>query len=50
MGETSDDAWETVDLIDRFERIPGSHFTPAPLSLVPLGALRGGDFFDVDMF
>ncbi len=47
-GETPDDAWMTVDLIDRMEQIPNSHFIMAPLTFVPVGALRGEEFYDLN--
>ncbi|MCP8311842.1 MAG: B12-binding domain-containing radical SAM protein [Candidatus Methylarchaceae archaeon HK02M1] len=51
-GETDDDAWETIRLIDRLEReLPRkvgerSHFTVTPISFVPVGLLKGEEFFD----
>ena len=47
-GETPEDAWMTVDLIDRMEQIPGGHFITAPLTFVPVGALRGQEFYNLD--
>ncbi len=47
-GETPEDAWQTVDLIDRMEQIPDNHFITAPLTFVPVGALRGEEFYDLD--
>ncbi len=47
-GETPDDAWMTVDLIDRMEQIPGAHFVTAPLTFVPIGVLRGEEFYNLD--
>ncbi len=47
-GETSEDAWATVDLIDRLESVPGNRFIIAPLSFVPVGVLKGKEFFNVD--
>ncbi len=47
-GETPEDAWMTVDLIDRMEQIPDSHFITAPLTFVPIGALRGEEFYNLD--
>jgi radical SAM superfamily enzyme YgiQ (UPF0313 family) len=47
-GETPEDAWMTVDLIDRMEQIPHGHFITAPLTFVPIGALRGKEFYDLD--
>ncbi|HEY7587534.1 MAG TPA: radical SAM protein [Thermoplasmata archaeon] len=47
-GETPEDAWMTVDLIDRMEQIPNSHFVTAPLTFVPIGALRGEEFYSLD--
>lgn len=45
-GETPEDAWMTVDLIDRMEQIPNNHFIIAPLTFVPAGALRGAEFYN----
>ncbi len=47
-GETAEDAWMTVDLIDRMEQIPDNHFITAPLAFVPIGALRGEAFYNLD--
>jgi len=47
-GETPEDAWMTVDLIDRMEQIPDNHFITAPLTFVPIGALRGEEFYNLD--
>jgi len=47
-GETPEDAWMTVDLIDRMELIPNSHFIMAPLTFVPTGVLRGEEFYNMD--
>ncbi len=47
-GETPEDAWMTVDLIDRMEQIPNSHFVTAPLTFVPIGAMRGEAFYNLD--
>ena len=47
-GETPEDAWMTVDLIDRMEQIPDNHFITAPLTFVPVGALRGEEFYNLD--
>jgi len=47
-GETPEDAWMTVDLIDRMEQIPNNHFVTAPLTFVPIGALRGEAFYNLD--
>jgi len=47
-GETPEDAWMTVDLIDRMEQIPNNHFVTAPLTFVPIGALRGEEFYNLD--
>jgi len=47
-GETAEDAWMTVDLIDRMEQIPDSHFVAAPLTFVPIGVLRGEEFYNLD--
>ncbi|HKW43149.1 MAG TPA: radical SAM protein [Thermoplasmata archaeon] len=47
-GETPEDAWMTVDLIDRMEQIPNGHFITAPLTFVPIGVLRGEEFYNLD--
>src|SRR5438552_34325 len=47
-GETPEDAWMTVDLIDRMEQIPNGHFVTAPLTFVPIGVLRGEQFYNLD--
>ena len=47
-GEREEDAWMTVDLIDRMEQIPNGHFITAPLTFVPVGALRGEEFYNLD--
>jgi radical SAM superfamily enzyme YgiQ (UPF0313 family) len=47
-GETPEDAWMTVDLIDRMEQIPNGHFVTAPLTFVPVGVLRGEEFYNLD--
>lgn len=52
--ETMDDAWETLMLIDALERkLPEkvgerAHFVIAPLAFVPVGVLKGKEFFDID--
>ncbi len=53
-GETEEDAWETVRLIDAMERyLPRvigekAHFTVTPLFFSPLGVLKGEEFFDIE--
>lgn len=47
-GETAEDAWETVELINRMEAIPNNHFIVAPLSFVPVGILKGEEFYHID--
>src|SRR5438445_96030 len=47
-GETPEDAWMTVDLLDRMEQIPDGHFITAPLTFVPIGVLRGEEFYNLD--
>src|SRR3989442_237679 len=47
-GETPEDAWMTVDLIDRMEQIADAHFITAPLTFVPIGALRGEECYNLD--
>ncbi|MGQ4833816.1 MAG: B12-binding domain-containing radical SAM protein [Candidatus Asgardarchaeia archaeon] len=54
-GETEDDAWETVRLLERLEyEVPErvgkekAHFITAPLSFVPLGVLKDRDFFNIE--
>lgn len=52
-GETEEDAWDTLRLIDRMERelpekVGGrAHFTITPMNFVPVGVLKGEEFFDV---
>jgi radical SAM superfamily enzyme YgiQ (UPF0313 family) len=52
-GETEEDSWETVRLIDRLERkLPDkvgvkAHFTVTPLSFIPLGVLKDKEFYDI---
>lgn len=47
-GETPEDAWMTADLLDRMELIPNNHYITAPLTFVPIGALRGEEFYNVE--
>ncbi len=53
-GETSEDALETIRLIDRMEKGlrkeigDKAHFTVTPLSFVPLGVLKNKGFFNID--
>lgn len=53
-GETSEDAVETVRLIDRMEKGlrkeigEKAHFTVTPLSFVPLGVLKKSGFYNID--
>jgi len=47
-GETPEDAWETYRLIDRMELIPGNRYITAPLTFVPIGVLRGEEFYNLD--
>jgi radical SAM superfamily enzyme YgiQ (UPF0313 family) len=53
-GETTDDAIETVRLIDKMEHGlrkeigNRAHFTVTPLSFVPLGVLKNKAFFNID--
>ncbi len=53
-GETSEDAIETVRLIDRMEKGlrkeigDKAHFTVTPLSFVPLGVLKKSSFYNID--
>jgi len=52
-GETEDDVWATVRLIDTMEKWLGeklgsrAHFVSVPLSFVPLSVLSREEFFDV---
>ncbi len=52
-GETKDDVWDTIRLIDRMERElpekvgPKAHWTVTVLSFVPLAGLSGEGFFDI---
>lgn len=52
-GETEEDAWDTLALLDAMEKqipeIAGAsraHFTVTPLYFVPMGVLKGEEFFD----
>ncbi|GIU70740.1 MAG: radical SAM protein [Candidatus Nitrosocaldaceae archaeon] len=51
-GETEEDNWDTVRLIDRLEKeLPErignkAHFTATPLTFVPIGVLKGDEFFN----
>ena len=47
-GETPEDVWDTVTLMDQMERLPNNHFIVAPLTFVPIGALKKKDFFNID--
>jgi len=53
-GETEEDCWDTVRLIDRLEKeLPKkvgnkAHFTVTPLSFVPVGLLKEKDFYSID--
>ncbi|MGQ9515555.1 MAG: B12-binding domain-containing radical SAM protein [Thermoproteota archaeon] len=53
-GETKEDAWDTLRLIDALERkLPEkigerAHFVIAPLAFVPVGVLRGNEFFELE--
>src|SRR5216117_2590998 len=53
-GETTEDAVETVRLIDRMEHGlhkeigDMAHFTVTPLSFVPLGVLKKSGFYNID--
>lgn len=48
-GETPEDAYDTCVLMDRMEKVsPDPHFIVAPLSFVPIGVLRGEDFYRPD--
>lgn len=47
-GETADDAWETCELLDRMEMAPNHHYITAPLTFVPIGVLRGEEFYNAD--
>lgn len=53
-GETTEDALDTVRLIDRMEKGlrkeigNKAHFTVTPLSFVPLGVLKNKSFFNID--
>lgn len=52
--ETAEDGWDTVRLIDRMEhelpeRIGNkAHFSVTPLTFVPIGVLKGEEFFNAD--
>lgn len=47
-GETPEDAWDTCRLLERMEAIPNNHYITAPLSFVPIGVLRGEEFYNTD--
>lgn len=48
-GETADDAYDTCVLLDQMEKVSDDpHFIVAPLSFVPIGVLRGEEFYRVD--
>ncbi|MFQ5986890.1 MAG: hypothetical protein ACE5KQ_05985, partial [Thermoplasmata archaeon] len=48
-GETSDDAYDTCVLLDEMEKVMDQpHYIVAPLSFVPIGVLRGEEFYRVD--
>lgn len=52
-GETEEDVWDTLALLDRMERElpakvgPRAHFTVTPMCFVPLGPLRDQGFYDI---
>lgn len=47
-GELPEDSWDTVSLLDRMEALPNNHFIAAPLSFVPVGVLRGEEFYEAE--
>lgn len=48
-GETADDAYDTCVLLDQMEKVMDHpHFIVAPLSFVPIGVLRGEEFYRMD--
>lgn len=47
-GETPEDVWDTVTLLDQMEKLPNNHFIVAPLTFVPIGALKNKEFFNLD--
>lgn len=47
-GETPEDAWETCHLLDQMESLPYHHYITAPLTFVPIGVLRGEEFYNAD--
>ena len=47
-GETPEDVWDTVTLIDQMEKVPNNHFIVAPLTFVPIGSLKKQEFFNMD--
>lgn len=48
-GETADDAYDTCLLLDKMETLSDNpHYIVAPLSFVPIGVLRGEEFYRVD--
>ena len=44
--ETTDDVYETIDLINKMDALPNSNFTLAPLSFVPIGVLKGQQYYN----
>lgn len=46
--ETTDDIYETIEVIEEIEKIPNCHFSLAPLAFVPIGVLRGKEMFDME--
>jgi radical SAM superfamily enzyme YgiQ (UPF0313 family) len=48
-GENPEDAYDTCVLLDRMEKVSDNpHFIVAPLSFVPIGVLKGEEFYRVD--
>ncbi len=48
-GEVSEDAYDTCVLMDQMEKVSDHpHFIVAPLSFVPIGVLRGEEFYRPD--
>jgi len=53
-GETEDDAWESVRLLDRMEKVlkeklgPKAHFLVTPVVFIPIGVMRGEEFYNMD--
>ena len=47
-GETTEDVWDTVSLLDQMDAMEGSRFIVAPLTFVPIGSLKKQAFFNIE--